>query len=47
MNARDYWEVFLETGAPEFYLMYSNAMKTEEHHVSDDTGNCTESYGLQ
>ena len=33
MNAMDYWQLFLETGAPEAYLMYSNALKMEETHV--------------
>ena len=47
MNARDYWELFLETGAPEAYLLYSRALKMEAMHVSDDKGIGTESYGLQ
>lgn len=47
MNAADYWNLFLETGAPEIYLMYSSAMKMEEQNVSDDPGRCPESNGLQ
>lgn len=47
MNAVDYWQLFLETGAPEAYLMYAKAMKTEGKHVSDDSGHRPESYGLQ
>ena len=46
MNANDYWQLFLETGAPEAYLMYK-AMMTEGKHVSDDPGHRPESYGLQ
>ena len=37
---------FLETGAPEMYLMYCKH-KSEETHVFDDSGHRPESYGLQ
>lgn len=47
MNANDYWSVFLETGAPEAYLLYSAAMRSEGNHVSDNPGDCTESDGLR
>ena len=47
MNATDYWRLFLETGAPEMYLLYSNAKRKEEPHVSDDPGHRPQSYGLQ
>ena len=47
MNARDYWDLFLETGAPEAYLLYTNAIKSEAHHVPDHSGNRIESHGLQ
>lgn len=46
MNATDYWQLFLETGAPEMYLMYFKH-KSEETHVFDDSGHRPESYGLQ
>lgn len=38
MNAQDYWQIFLETGAPELYLLYNNARRMEGRHVLDDTG---------
>ena len=38
MESRDYWQLFMETGAPELYLMYHNARKTENKHVFDDSG---------
>ena len=38
MNSRDYWKMFLETGAPEYYLLYSRTMKMEETHVRVDPG---------
>ena len=47
MNAMDYWHLFLETGAPELYLLYTNARSKEEAHVSDGPGHRPESYGLQ
>lgn len=47
MNAREYWQLFLETGAPEAYLMYSRQIKMEGMHVSDDSGYRPQSNGLQ
>ena len=38
MNAFDYWQLFLETGAPEMYLLYNKALKMEATDVSDHTG---------
>jgi len=38
MNAQSFWNVFLETGAPEMYLLYSRAKKLEETYVSDYPG---------
>lgn len=37
MLAKDYWQIFLETGAPEFYLLYNNARKMENPNVFDDS----------
>ncbi len=47
MNAANYWQLFLDTGAPEMYLLYQQARKTEETHVSDDPGNRPARHGLQ
>ena len=47
MNAKDYWQLFLETGAPEAYLMYSKLLKSEGIHVFDDSGYRPEGHGLQ
>lgn len=38
MNAQDYWNIFLETGAPEMYLLYHNALRMEDTNVLDNTG---------
>ena len=47
MNAMDFWQLFLETGAPEAYLMYSKQMKSEARYVYDDPGRRPEGHGLQ
>ena len=47
MNASDYWQFFMETGVPEYYLLYQKAMKAEANHVSDDPGYRTPGHGLQ
>lgn len=38
MNAQDYWKVFLDSGIPEYYVLYNQAKKTEELHVFNDPG---------
>ena len=47
MTAENFWQLFLETGAPEMYLLYQRALKTEESHVSDHPSCGTPGYGLQ
>lgn len=47
MNANEYWRLFIETGAPEAYLLYSRALKMEAEHVPVDKGIGIEGYGLQ
>lgn len=41
MNAAEYWVLFVETGAPEAYMLYSAALKWEGGHVPDNSGNCS------
>lgn len=36
MNAADYWNIFIKTGLPEAYMLYSKAKKVEASNVSDD-----------
>jgi hypothetical protein len=36
MNAVEYWKIFVETGLPEAYLLYSRARRMEINHVSDN-----------
>ena len=47
MHAVDYWQLFLETGAPEAYLLYQKERKLEGTYVPHDSGHCPESHGLQ
>lgn len=47
MQSNDYWRIFLATGAPEAYLMYSQALKMEASDVSDNTGTGSAGHGLQ
>lgn len=47
MNAQDFWNIFLETGAPEAYLLYTKALKMEGRHVFDNTGIGSSGHGLQ
>mgnify|MGYP003290356317 CR=1 FL=1 len=36
MDAKDYWTIFMETGLPEAYMLYSRAKRMETSNVSDD-----------
>ena len=47
MNTMDYWQLFLETGAPEAYLMYSRMLLAEAQHVYDHSGHRPAGHGLQ
>lgn len=47
MDSQGLWQVFLETGAPEMYLLYSKARKLEDTHVFNDSGLGTPCDGLQ
>ena len=47
MNAKEYWKIFMETGAPEAYLSYTLALKMEEPYASDNTGSGAPGHGLQ
>ena len=47
MKSMDYWQSFLETGAPDAYLMYTKQLKSEAAYVYDDSGHRPESNRLQ
>ena len=38
MESQDYWKLFMDTGAPEMYLLYHHARKTESNNVFNDSG---------
>ena len=46
MKADYYWQLFMETGAPEAYLLYSKMLKSGDANVFDDSRHCPESYRL-
>ncbi len=33
MDAKNYWDLFIETGAPEMYLLYTEARRVDINHV--------------
>ena len=47
MNASDYWNLFMETGAPECYLLFQAARRRAEQDVYEDPGTCAPSNGVQ
>lgn len=47
MKSADYWNFFLETGVPEYYMLYQRALKMEKNDVSDDPSHCAARHGLQ
>lgn len=47
MDSKFMWDIFLETGAPEAYLLFQKIRRTEEHRVSDDKSACAPGHGLQ
>ena len=47
MKSSDYWQLFLETGVPEAYLMYSKLLRAEDPYVYDDPGHRPAGHGLQ
>jgi hypothetical protein len=47
VDATDYWQLFMETGAPEIYLIYQMTKRTEEPNVPDNRGPGAAGHGLQ
>ena len=47
MNAKDYWNIFMETGAPEMYLLFQQVRRMEERYVPVDQGSGPAGFGLQ
>ena len=47
MDSHIAWQLFMETGAPEMYLIYNQARKAEMPHVFDNSGIGAESHKVQ
>ena len=47
MLSQAYWKLFLETGSPEAYLLYTQTLQQEAHHVSDCPGHRPSGFGIQ
>lgn len=47
MDPISLWQAFIETGAPEFYLMYNQARKAELTNVFDGQGTGHQSNQIQ
>lgn len=47
VDSNTLWQVFLDTGAPEMYLLYNKARQVEEIHVFNDAGTGPAGDGLQ
>lgn len=47
MNSMYYWDLFMATGAPAYYLAYQLRKRTEDEDVSQNTGTCAPADGVQ
>lgn len=47
MDAKDYWMIFMETGLPEAYMLYSLAKRMEISNVSKHESAGPEGNGVQ
>lgn len=47
MNREGMWQVFLDTGAPEVYLLFNKLRKMEEHDVFNSAGTGSSGNNLQ
>lgn len=47
MKSGDYWNLFMETGLPEYYLAFQAVKRSEEEHVPQNTGTGAPPSGVQ
>lgn len=47
MNSQDYWQLFMDTGSPEIYLLYNEAKKVESTHVYNNSRPRVEGHTIQ
>lgn len=38
MDSQNLWQIFLETGSPEIYLLYNSIRRMESGYVPDNQG---------
>ena len=47
MKSNEYWDLFVLTGAPEFYTRFRQEVRLEEQDVSENSGTCAPADGVQ
>ena len=47
MDSQKIWQMFMQTGSPELYVLYKQACKMEDSHAFDNPGAGASGYGLQ
>ena len=47
MNSQEYWKAFLDSGIPEYYILFNRARQMEENHVPENPGTGTAGIALQ
>ncbi len=47
MNSHFFWNVFIQTGAPEAYLLYQRAKRMEDVYVPDNQSLSAEGEGIR
>jgi hypothetical protein len=47
MKSDAYWQLFLQTGSPEAYLLYNQARRLEQTHVFEHQGAGAAHHDLQ
>lgn len=47
MDSQNLWQIFLETGSPEIYMLYNSIRRMENGHVPDYKGTGAAQHELQ
>ena len=47
MDSKQYWKLFIQTGAPELYILFNQARRMEATDVFEDQGVGATRNGLQ
>lgn len=46
MDSKNFWSLFIETGAPEYYMLYNHTRKMEDKDVFENSGLGPQNSGL-